>query len=68
MVWHLDMAGDTADNVEVVVVAYTHRVVVDSKAGKIDLEVEARVDMHSVVLVGVSQNQSCFQALTLQLN
>lgn len=68
VVWQLDNAGDTADNVEAVVVAYTHRVVVDSKAGKIDLEVEVQVDMHNAVLVGVSQNQSCFQALTLQLN
>lgn len=69
VVWQLEKAGDTADNVEVVAVAYTHRVVVvDSKAGKIDLEVDVPVDMHNAVLVGVSQNQSCVQALTLQLN
>lgn len=68
VVWQLDKAGDTADNVEAVVVAYTHRVV-DSMVGKIDhLEVEVPVDMDNAVLVAVSQNQSCFQALTLRLN
>lgn len=67
VVWQLDKAGDTADNVEAVVVAYSHRVV-DSKADKIDLEVEVPVDMDNAVLVAVSQNQSCFQALTLKLN
>lgn len=62
-VWQLDKAGDTADNVEAVVEAYSHRV--DSKAGKIDLEVGVPVDTHNAaVLVVVSQNHSCFQDLT----
>lgn len=69
VVWQLDKAEeDTVENVEAVVVAYSHRVVVDSKVGKSDLEVEVLVDMHNAVPVDVSRNHSCFQTPALKLN